>query len=637
MSANSILAKMAVQIVANNAQFATVMRQSQAQMAGFQKTAQTLNSTLRGFGVGFGLLEIAKGVQFAINTVADFQHTMQEVKAITGATGKEFKALEDDARRLGASTKYTASQVAQLQIAYGRLGFSTSEILDATEATLSLAAATGEDLAKSADVAGSTVRGFGLAADETQRVVDVMASSFNKTALGLENFTESMKYVAPIGHAAGATVEEVTAMLGVLADSGIRGSMAGTSLRKIFTDMTKDGRPLQERLAELAAKGITLADSFDEVGRTAQTSLLILSKNTEKTKLLTTELQNASGEAKKMADIMQDDLTGDVVKLTSAMEGFILKFSEGAGTLREFTQALTQLIYLISDDDIVKGIKAWFDLVTIVPRTTLKAIVAVIDALKDEGDAFKTMQDARRKAWEDTTKKQLNEEIKKTNEATDAAKRYAAQYTMLLNKIGFTTPEVKRGGIDVSGELYPGDTRSSSFMGIDPDSPAPGVVKEIDYNRELHESLLTLESDRDRQIEQMKVTAETAVAMGTAIGDAFEGMANGTMNFAQGLAKVTEEIVTLYLRQSIAAMIATAIKDPTSGPFPFAKVAIAAAGIGAVKALFSQIGGSGGGGGSGVVGRTPSQMSQVTGRSFVRAYTIETVLSKGGSSRRRMG
>lgn len=644
MAQTSILAKMAVQIVANNAQFAAAMKQSQAQMRTFQRTAEGLGSTMRSFGVGIGLFELARGVQFAINTVADFERTMSEVKAITGATGKEFKDLEGDAKRLGLSTRYTASQVAELQIAYGRLGFTTKEILDATEATLSLATATGEDLAKSADVAGSTVRGFGLDASETLRVVDVMASSFNKTALGLENFTESMKYVAPIGNAAGATVEEVTAMLGILADSGVRGSMAGTSLRKIFTDMTKDGRPLQERLAELAAKGITLADSFDEVGRTAQTSLLILSKNTDKLNTLTKELQNASGEAAKMAGIMEDNLTGDVTKLTSAMEGFILKFSDGAGSLREFVQALTDLVMLIADDDIIKGIKAWFSVATVVPRKTLQLIKTIIESFKEEGDAFKEMQERRRKYWESITKKQLNDEIKKTKEAAEATRQYAAAYSSLIKKIGFVTPTPDRRPIGLGD---PDDfINNHPSIDMDPlssfdrdwaDRPVPGVAAEIQQNEDLAESLKELGKLEEDRIDRMMRTADMAQTMGAAIGEAFTEMIKGEQSFAQSLARITEQIISLYLQQSIAGIIKAAVDDPST-PFPFAKVAIAAAGIGAVKALFNGIGGSSSaGGGASVMGRLPSEANSGRADFRVSGYDLRSVGSKDDYRRSRVG
>ena len=342
--ADSVLARMAVIFSGDTTRLSQSIKSGEKDLLSLKKTISSVGAAL---GIGLGVGALISGFKSAAGIMSDFERTMSEVAAITGATGPEFKALGDDALRLGQASKFTATQVGQLQVAYGRLGFTTKEILQASEATIQLATATGEDLAKSADVAGSTVRGFGLTADETQRVVDVMASSFNKTALGLDNFTESMKYVAPVAAAAGASVEETTALLGVLADAGIRGSMAGTSLRKIFTDMTKDGRPLRERLEELGKKGITLADSFDEVGRTAQTSLLILSKNTDKIAGLTAEFQNVAGEAERVSRIMRDNLTGDVEKLSSAFEGLILRLSNSK-LFRDLVQGLTGFVNALS-------------------------------------------------------------------------------------------------------------------------------------------------------------------------------------------------------------------------------------------------------------------------------------------------
>lgn len=366
MANNTVLAKLAVIISANAAEFNRAMAESNKRMNSFEKGFRNLALSV---GVGFGLNELVSQFRSFIGVISNFESTMSTVRAITGATASEFSKLEKDAKRLGATTKFTATQVGELQVNYGRLGFTTKEILNATEATLALAAATGEDLAKSADVAGSTVRGFELSAKDTIKVVDVMASSFNKTALGLDNFTESMKYVAPVAKATGATVEETTALLGVLADAGIRGSMAGTSLRKIFTDMTKDGRPLIERLAELGKKGITLSDSFDEVGRTAQTSLLILTKNTDKIQNLTTAFQNAEGEAIKMSRIITDNLEGDVKRLESAWEGLLLKVGDtnpwrnAVRGLTDFLSVLqgggvsTETLLIDLADDIKNGLK----------------------------------------------------------------------------------------------------------------------------------------------------------------------------------------------------------------------------------------------------------------------------------------
>lgn len=333
MARNDVLARLAVLITANNAEFGSVMSQSASQAKAFEKSVNGLNGTLQAFGVGFGISQVIEGIKAAIGTAAQFEHTMSTVKAITGEVGQGFKDLEDDALRLGRSTQFTANEVGNLQVAYGRLGFTKNEILDATEATLDLAAATGEDLAKAADVAGSTIRGFGLSANQTQRVVDVMAASFNRTALGLENFSEAMKYVAPIAATANISVEDTTALLGTLADAGIRGSQAGTSLRKIITDLGNESGTLSEKLKKLADKGLTGAEAMSEVGRTAYASLLILSKNTEKTDAAAKSYQDVAGEAKAAANIINNDLTGSVAKLNSSWDGFINNILKSTHTL----------------------------------------------------------------------------------------------------------------------------------------------------------------------------------------------------------------------------------------------------------------------------------------------------------------
>ncbi len=307
--------------------------------------AKSLQSTFAGV---FAARELFRGLQYGIGVIADFEASMSEVKAITGATGSEFDKLRDSALKLGATTKFTAKEVSELQVSLGRLGFSTQEILSSTDAILKLSAATGENLAKSADVAGSTVRSFNLQASETIKVADIMASSFNKTALGLDNFSEAIKYVAPVAANAGLSLEQTTAMLGVLADNGIRGSMAGTSLRKIISDLGEGAAPmLTKKLREMAGAGLSGADAMDEVGRTAYASLLILSKNTEKVDALGLAFKNANGEVQRMADIMQDNLTGDVTKLEGAFDGIILKGK--TGFLREWTQNVTGFLNQLND------------------------------------------------------------------------------------------------------------------------------------------------------------------------------------------------------------------------------------------------------------------------------------------------
>jgi len=138
------------------------------------KSFARLGTSIAGAFVGiFAIQKFFQVISDGVKTVAEFEQQMANVKAITGATAEEFAKLEKSAKELGASTQFTASEVGKLQEEYAKLGFSTQQILDASEATLELATATGSDLAQSAKVAAATINGFRLEAKDTQRIVDV--------------------------------------------------------------------------------------------------------------------------------------------------------------------------------------------------------------------------------------------------------------------------------------------------------------------------------------------------------------------------------------------------------------------------------------------------------------------------------
>ena len=148
-----------------------------------------------------------------------------------------------------------------------------------------------------------------------------MAESFSASALDINTFQESMKHVAPIAKAAGVSLEETSAMLAVLANSGIKGSQAGTALRRILQEMQGTSGTLTERFAELAAKGIGVEGAMDEVGRRAATSLLVLTEGAGQVDQLTGSFENSEGAAKRMADVMNDTAQGQLKQMTSALEG----------------------------------------------------------------------------------------------------------------------------------------------------------------------------------------------------------------------------------------------------------------------------------------------------------------------------
>lgn len=295
---------------------------------------------------GVGAIVVALGSMVAllrksVVVSADFDKALSKLGAISGATSDEMAALTQNAKELGRTTAFTASQVVELQTEFSKLGFTASEITNVTEATLNLAAAADTDLATAAVVAGNTLRGFGIDASETARVTDVMAKSFTTSALDMVKFQESMKLVAPIAATAKVSLEQSSAALAVLADRGVAGSLAGTQLRRIMSDLaTKTGKDFATSLeitADRLDKATTTADKLaiakELVGDRAKGSLIALAENRDVLNELTVAYENAGGTAQKMADEQLDNLRGDVTKLSSAWEGFLLNLTQGDGIM----------------------------------------------------------------------------------------------------------------------------------------------------------------------------------------------------------------------------------------------------------------------------------------------------------------
>lgn len=288
----------------------------------------------------------------SVKTFSGFEAEMSKVKAVSGATASEFKKLEAQAKELGATTTFTASEVAGLQTEFAKLGFTASEIDKVTESTLYLAQAGGTELGRAAEVAGSTLRAFGLAAEETGRVTDVMAKSFATSSLDMESFAEAMKHVAPIANATGVSMEEASAMLGALANNGIKGGIAGTALKKILSELHQEGKPMSRTFQELSDKNLNLAEANDLVGERAKGALLVLTQQKGLVDELTTSFNNANGSAKEMAAEMMDNTAGAFKTLQSATEGALIELGQAITEneiFKKVLQGLTATMGKITD------------------------------------------------------------------------------------------------------------------------------------------------------------------------------------------------------------------------------------------------------------------------------------------------
>ena len=315
-----------------------------SKIAGIAKTG--LGAAVTAIGAVSTALSTAGG--FAVKTGMDFEAQMSRVKAISGATGSEFESLKQQAIDLGAATSFSATESAQAMENLASAGFSVSEIMDAMPGMLDLAASSGEDLASSADIASSTLRAFGLEAGEAGHVADVLAKNAADTNAAIMDTGYAMKYVAPVAHSAGWSLEEVTAAIGKMADEGIRGETAGTTLRSALvrmmnpTDQVADAmedlgitfydaegkmKPLSTIIDELQTATADLTDEQRDnriatiFGTEALSGMkILLGSSKEELDSLTEGLVNSDGASQKFAETMQDNLKGAAEEFMGSLE-----------------------------------------------------------------------------------------------------------------------------------------------------------------------------------------------------------------------------------------------------------------------------------------------------------------------------
>ena len=308
----------------NSTQFQKGLTKAQRRLKRFgssmKRVGQSMTTSLTVPLVGIGAV--------AGKTFMDFEQSMLKVKAISGATGEEFKALEENAKALGSSTMFTASQVAGLQLELSKLGLTPGQINQSTGSILNLAQATDSDLSQAAEVAAKTMNAFGLEASDMTRIADVMADSFSSSALDMSKFETAMASVAPVALQAGADIEQTTAILGVLVNNGVEASTAGTALRNIFLDLSKEGKTMGEAMAEIQNSTNPLATSMEMFGKRGATVATILANNGKEIQALNEDFKDSAGEAQKMADIMDSGLGGSLRKLKSELEGIAIEIGQ---------------------------------------------------------------------------------------------------------------------------------------------------------------------------------------------------------------------------------------------------------------------------------------------------------------------
>ena len=357
----------------------------------------------------------------AVKVGSDFEAQMSRVQAISGATGEEFEKLRSQAIELGADTAFSATEAAQGMENLAAAGFTTSEIMDAMPGMLNLAAAAGEDLASSADIAASTLRGFGLEASDAAHVADVLAENANRTNSSVSETGEAMKYVAPLARAAGISLEETAAAIGIMANAGIQGSQAGTTLRGALSRLSKPTDVMTQAMDEL---GVSFYDSngkmkslTEQVGMMRKATegmtneqknnylvtlygqealsgmLALMNEGEDALGDLTDAYEVCDGAAEKAAKTMQDNLKGAIEELSGSAESLGIVFYDNVAdglkdTVQVVNESVDDITEAFTDGGLDKAIKTAGDEFADLASEAADHAPDMVDAAVDFIDAF---------------------------------------------------------------------------------------------------------------------------------------------------------------------------------------------------------------------------------------------------------
>lgn len=320
-----------------------------------------IKTVLTGVFVTIGAMitgQIVGGLKDAVSTIIEFEKKNSTLAAILGTTKKSIKDLTDEARRLDATTSYTAAQVTELQIELAKLGFFKEDIKAMTPSVLKFAKAVDTDLASAATLAGATLRIFNLDAEDTERALSTMAIGTTSSALNFEYLNSAMSTVGPVANSFGFTIEETTALLGALANSGFDASSAATATRNILLNLADSsgklalalGGPvdnlddLVKGLKKLNSEGIDLNKALELTDKRSVAAFNTFLNGTDTVLALCDAVTGAEDDFNAMSEEMGDNVQGALNRLSSTIEGVVLRFYESKGILRDLIDLATLMV-----------------------------------------------------------------------------------------------------------------------------------------------------------------------------------------------------------------------------------------------------------------------------------------------------
>ncbi|OQO80589.1 phage tail tape measure protein [Enterococcus durans] len=365
---------------ATDSGFVKTFKDAQEAVKTFEKKSNSMTTAVGSImkSTGASMTKYISAPLFGVGVAAakvggDFEEQMSRVKAISGATGKSFDELRQQAVDLGAKTAFSAKESAAGMENLASAGFNAQEILQAMPGLLDLAAVSGGDVALASENAATALRGFNLDASQAGHVADIFARAAADTNAEVADMGEAMKYIAPVANAMGLSIEEVSAAIGIMSDAGIKGSQAGTSLRGALSRLAKPTKPMIDVMNDLGlsfydAEGKMkplkdqigmLKDAFKGLTPEQQQNALVtlygqeslsgmmalIDKGPENLGKLTTSLKNSDGAADEMARTMQDNAKSSIEQMFGALESAAIVIQKIlAPSIRKVADTVSDLV-----------------------------------------------------------------------------------------------------------------------------------------------------------------------------------------------------------------------------------------------------------------------------------------------------
>ena len=351
--AQSVIGALRVELGIDTAAFDRGLEQAQGRLNSIGKSMEDIGKRMQGVGKRLSTWVTAPIVGIgaaSLKMAGDFEQAMNQVAALSGATGDQLDALRAKAKELGETTMFSASEAADAMGFLAMAGFDTNEILAAIPGTLQLAASAQMDLGRAADIVSNILTGYGKTTEDLAHVNDVLVKAFTSANTNLEQLGEAMKYAGPVAASAGVQFEEAAAAISLMGNAGIQGSMAGTSLRgalsRILSPTTAATKAMEEAgLSFTDAQGrvIPLADIIEQLGPHAENTGLfmelfgqragpamaaLVSQGSAALRDLTAELEDSAGTAQRIGDVQMQGFNGAMREMKSAIEGLMIAIAE---------------------------------------------------------------------------------------------------------------------------------------------------------------------------------------------------------------------------------------------------------------------------------------------------------------------